>query len=214
MRLSNKIVFASMNVDKFREFESILKAWPDLELIPAEYVLRNASKLGFAEVHSTYAENAAAKARLANQGCHYPCLADDTGLEVEALDGKPGVHTQRYASLPPSERSRSAQDEANVKKLLEELRGKSNRNARFVTTLAIVVEGMMVQATGFLEGTIADAPRGSDGFGYDPVFIPKGSQKTLAEMTAAEKNSLSHRLVATQNLMTQLQARGIVLAKP
>lgn len=214
MRLSKKIVFASMNVDKFREFESILKAWPDYELIPAENVLRNPSKLGFVEVHSTYLENAAAKARLANQGCHYPCLADDTGLEVEALNGQPGVRTHRYAELPANERSRSAQDEANVKKLLDELRGKSNRNAKFVTTLALVVEGLMVHATGVLEGTIADSPRGADGFGYDPIFIPKGSQKTLAEMTAAEKNSISHRFLATQNLMTLKDARGIELTKP
>ena len=214
MRLSNRLVFASMNVGKFREFEAILKAWPDLELIPAETVLRNPAKLGFVEVHSTYLENAAAKARLANQGCHYPCLADDTGLEVEALNGLPGVKTHRYAQLPPGERSQSAQDEANVRKLLDELRGKTQRNARFVTTLTLVVEGILIHATGVLEGTIADSPRGIDGFGYDPIFIPKGSQKTLAEMTATEKNSVSHRFLAAQNLMAQLQAKGIVLAKP
>jgi XTP/dITP diphosphohydrolase len=214
MRLSNRIVFASMNVDKFREFEAILKAWPDIELIPAENVLRNPSKLGFVETHATYLENAAAKARLANQGCHYPSLADDTGLEVEALNGLPGVKTHRYAQLPANERSKSAQDEANVKKLLDELKGKSTRNAKFVTTLTLIVEGLLVHATGALEGTIADAPRGTEGFGYDPIFIPKGSQKTLAEMSTTEKNSISHRALATQNLMVQLQARGIVLAKP
>ena len=214
MRLSNRIVFASMNVDKFREFEAILKAWPDLELIPAENVLRNPGKLAFVETHDTYLENAAAKARLANQGCHYPSLADDTGLEVEALGGAPGVRTHRYATLPANERSKSAQDEANVKKLLDELKGKSSRTARFVTTLTLIVEGLLVHATGVLEGTIAEAPRGTEGFGYDPIFIPKGSQKTLAEMTVTEKNSISHRALAAQNLMTQLQARGIVLAKP
>jgi len=78
----------------------------------------------------------------------------------------------------------------------------------------LVVEGLLVHSTGVLEGTIAETPRGTEGFGYDPIFIPKGSQKTLAEMSTTEKNSISHRALAAQNLMTQLQARGIVLAKP
>ena len=83
-----------------------------------------------------------------------------------------------------------------------------------MTTLALLVEGILVHATGTLEGTIAEGPRGSNGFGYDPVFIPKGSQKTLAEMSENEKNSISHRARAVQELVTQLKARGIVLAKP
>jgi XTP/dITP diphosphohydrolase len=214
MRQVHQLVFASNSVDKFREFESLLKALPGVELIPAESVIRNAEKIGAAETHSTYLENASAKARLANQGCHYPCFADDTGLEVEALDGKPGIHTARFASLPSLERSRSKQDEANRAKLLAELKGKNNRNARFVTSVVLLVEGLLIHGTGILEGTIAEEPRGDQGFGYDSVFIPKGSDRTLAQMTEAEKNNLSHRSRAFQDLLVQLQARGIVLAKP
>ncbi len=214
MRLSNKVILATLNVDKFREFEDLLKVEPELELIPVEAVLRNPEKLKFVETHSTYLENAVAKARLANQGAHYPALADDTGLEVSALEGRPGVKTFRYAPLPPHERSREAQDRANIELLLKELQGKTDRNARFVTTVALLVEGILVTGTGVLEGTIADAPRGNHGFGYDSVFVPKGSTKTLAEMTQTEKNAVSHRARAIQDLLTQVRARGIVLAKP
>ncbi len=218
MRLSSKIVLASMNIDKFREFQSILAAYPEVELVPVEGLVRNAEKLSRVETHATYSENAVAKARLANQGCHYPCLADDTGLEVEALGGAPGIHTHRFAKLPKgAAASRESQSRANVDQLLKDLQAKgtgASRSARFVTTLAFVVEGLSIVATGSLEGAIADASRGEHGFGYDPVFMPKGLSKTLAEMTDAEKNALSHRARAAHDLMSQLKARGVVLARP
>ena len=213
MRLSNKIVLASMNVHKFREFQALLAAYPDVELLPAEGLIRNPEKLGFAEIHDNYLENAAAKARLCHLASHFPALADDSGLEVDALEGKPGVRSQRYAA-PKAGMSR---DEANVEKLLGELKargGSAARSARFTCTLALVIEGIMIHATGVLEGTITDSPRGAHGFGYDPVFIPKGSQKTLAEMTEMEKNAISHRAKALHELMAQVKARGIVFAKP
>jgi XTP/dITP diphosphohydrolase len=106
------------------------------------------------------------------------------------------------------------QDQANVELLLNEIRGAANRNARFVCTLVLLVEGIMIQATGTLEGTIADKPRGTHGFGYDPVFIPTGTNKTLAEMTADEKNAISHRAKAVHELMAQVKSHGIVFAKP
>jgi len=214
MRQVHQLVFASTNIDKYREFEALFKALPGVSLIPAENVLRNPEKIGYVETFNTYLENSAAKARLANQGCHYPCFADDTGLEVEALGGKPGIHTARFAQLPALERSRSKQDEANLAKLLEQMKGQSNRNARFVTSVVLIVEGILVHGTGILEGTIAESPRGTHGFGYDPLFIPKGSERTLAEMSDEEKNNLSHRARALHDLTLQLQARGIVLAKP
>ncbi len=218
MRKTKKIVFASMNVDKYREFKALLSAYPDIELVPAEGLLRNAEKLSFAETYSSYEENAAAKARLANQGCHYPTLADDSGLEVAALDGKPGVRSARFASPPAGAApfSKMEQAKANIDKVLKELAGKkgADRKARFVTVLALQIEGVLLMAKGTLEGSITEAPRGTNGFGYDSIFIPDGSQKTLAEMTEGEKNSISHRAKAVQNLMAEVKARGIVLAKP
>ncbi len=212
MRLSNKILLASTNREKFEEFRDLLAPFVGLELIPAEKFIRNAANLAFAERHETYLENAVAKARLANTACHYPCLADDSGLEVEQLKGRPGVRSHRFATP----KAGMSQDEANTELLLTELRNttQAERKARFVCTLALLVEGIMITAEGHLEGTIADRPRGTEGFGYDPVFIPDGSGKTLAEMSASEKNSISHRAKALHQLMAKLESHGITLAKP
>lgn len=223
MRLSHQIVLASTNPDKFREFSSLFKAYPEVELISPEGLIRNSEKLAFAEIHSTYLENSIAKARLANQASHLPSLADDTGLEVNALGGKPGVKSHRYAKPPLTSGSAPnlvAQDRANIELLMSELKAQKNasREARFVTCLALVMEGILIHAEGILEGTIIDpsreTPRGEHGFGYDSIFIPKGSEKTLAELTEGEKNSFSHRARAVNELMLQIKARGIVFAKP
>jgi XTP/dITP diphosphohydrolase len=210
MRLSNQVLFASLNRGKFEEFRSLFTAYPGTELVPAETILRNPDGLKFAERHATYEENAVAKARLANQGCHYPALADDSGIEVEALEGRPGVRSHRYASP----KAGLTQDEANLQLLLSEMKGQSLRNARFVCTLALVIEGISITATGVLDGTLTDAPRGTNGFGYDPIFIPQGSAKTFAEMSDGEKNSISHRAKALQELMAKVRTHGIVIAKP
>jgi XTP/dITP diphosphohydrolase len=120
------------------------------------------------------------------------------------------VRSHRYAT-PKAGKS---QDESNVELLLQELQGKSDRSARFVCVLALQIEGILLHSTGTLEGSIADAPRGTNGFGYDPVFIPKDSTRTLAEMTAVEKNAISHRARALHDLMAQVKGHGIVFAKP
>lgn len=210
MRLSNKILLATLNRDKFEEFRTLYSAYPDIELVMADQLLRNPQKLGLVETHDTYLENALAKARLANQGSHYPSLADDSGLEVDALGGKPGVRSHRYASFQAG----LSQDQANIQKLMTELAGKPTRAARFVCTLVLLIEGIMIHATGVLEGTITDTPRGTNGFGYDPVFVPKGSSRTFAEMTDAEKNMISHRAKALHELMAKVKNHGIVVAKP
>ena len=209
MRLSHQLVIATHNRDKVEEFKALFSSYPGVEPIPASDVLRNPEKLGFAERHETYLENAIAKARLANQGSHYPTLADDSGLECEALDWKPGVRSHRYATPKPG----LSQDQANVELLLKDLQGKS-RNARFSCTLVLLIEGIMITGTGTLEGTIAEAPRGTHGFGYDPIFIPRGSSRTFAEMMDGEKNSISHRSKALHDLMAKVKAHGVVLAKP
>ena len=184
--------------------------YPEIELTPASEILRNPEKLGLAENHTTYLENATAKARLANQASHYPSLADDSGLEVFELEGKPGVRSHRFA-LP---RAGMSQDQANREQVLEEMKSKKNRSARFTCTLALVIEGVLIHATGTLEGTLTDAPRGAHGFGYDSIFVPANSQKTLAEMTQEEKNAISHRAVALKILMNQIKEYGIVFVKP
>jgi XTP/dITP diphosphohydrolase len=210
MRLSNKILLATLNRNKYEEFRTLFSAYPDIELVMADQFLRNPEKLALVETHDTYLENAIAKARLANQGAHYPALADDSGLEVEALGGKPGVRSHRYASFQAG----LSQDQANTQKLLSEIAGKPSRVARFTCTLALLMEGIMIQATGTLEGTITDTAKGTNGFGYDPVFVPKGSSRTFAEMTDAEKNMISHRAKALHELMAKVKAHGLVFAKP
>lgn len=217
MRISNQIVLASNNFHKLQEMRALLARYPALELLSPDGILRNAGKIGAVEVHSTYAENAAAKARLVNQGCHFPALADDSGLEVLSLEGHPGVRSARYAKLEgyPSQLS---QDEANIQKLLGALEsqanGQANREARFICHLALVIEGTLIAATGILEGTITHSPRGQMGFGYDSIFVPKGESRTLGEMTETEKNQISHRALALTALMQECEVLGIQFAKP
>lgn len=215
MRLANKIVLATLNPDKYFEFRAIFQAYPEIELVPAEMLMRNASKLSLVEKYDTYLENSIAKARAANHASHYPSLGDDTGLEVDCLGGRPGVRSHRYAKLPAGSFSKMAQDQANRELLLEEMKKAGGpRAARFKTTLALCIEGILVHSTGVLEGSIADAPRGEHGFGYDSLFIPQGATQTLAEMNTSEKNQLSHRAKAVHELMNEVRARGIAFAKP
>lgn len=212
MRVSNQIVLASTNRHKFNEFKEILSKYPDLELVEASQIIRNAQGLGHVETFQTYEENALAKARLANNACHYPCLADDSGLEVMALEGKPGIHSHRFAVAKAGQ----SQDQANLTKLLDELKNitAEQREARFVCSVSLVIEGIHLQAQGVLEGTLVNEPRGNYGFGYDPIFVPKGSQQTLAELPPEEKNSISHRALAVHELMRQAHLDGIMFAKP
>lgn len=209
MRLSHQIVVASTNREKFEEFSALIAPFSNLELLPAEGLVRNVQYLGKVEKYETYAENALAKARLINQACHFPTLADDTGLEVLALEGKPGVKSARFSAPRPG----LTQDQANLALLLEQMKGQRNREARFVCTLALVIEGVSILGTGTLEGSLTETPRGGDGFGYDPIFVPKGASKTLAEMSLTEKNQISHRSKALQALLEQTKSHGIVFAK-
>jgi len=133
---------------------------------------------------SSFKENAEIKALAACKYCDVPAFADDSGLEVEALDGRPGIHSSRYA----------ATDAERIAKLLKELEGKENRRARFVCVIAIAANGEVIETfEGEVTGTILEAPRGENGFGYDPVFQPDGFDKSFAELTQEEKNRISHR---------------------
>ena len=210
MRTSHTLVLASTNRHKFEEMTLLFKPYPEVTLVPVNEFIRNPEKIGSVETSDHYTENAIAKARLANHGCHLPCLADDSGIEVEALAGKPGARSHRYGIPKKGE----TQDQANIEKLLAALKGSKNRNARFICHLALVLEGTLVQSVGILEGTIAESISGSAGFGYDPIFIPKDYTQTLAEIGIDQKNKISHRARAVALLMEEIKKKDIILAKP
>lgn len=188
-----RLVVASKNPDKVSEIEDIL-AGTGL----AGEIVRDLDWEDVEETGDTLEANALLKARAVVEATGLPVLADDTGLEVAALDGKPGVHTARFAG-------ESARYEDNVVKLIEEMEGRSDRAARFRTVVALTFpDGVEVVAEGSLDGVIAEHPRGDRGFGYDPVFAVDG--RTLAEMTLAEKHALSHRARAIRALAESMGA--------
>lgn len=145
------------------------------------------------EEQNTLEGNSLQKAEYVHKNYHVDCFADDTGLEVEALGGEPGVDSAHYAGP-----QRSHDDNINL--LLKNLAGKTNRKARFRTIITLFLDGKMYTFEGIVNGTILEERRGTDGFGYDPVFLPDGFSKTLAEMTMDEKNQVSHRGVAVKKL--------------
>lgn len=154
------------------------------------------------ETGSTLEANARQKAWYAYERTGKVCVADDTGLEVEALDGRPGVLSARYAG-PAKDPAR------NMTKLLQELDGKADRSARFRTVIALVHAGGEELFEGVVNGHIGQEQRGAGGFGYDPLFIPDGHERTFAEMTVAEKNTMSHRARAVQALVERLRTRPL-----
>ena len=150
------------------------------------------------ETADTLTGNALQKARYVHEHYHVNCFADDTGLEVEALDGRPGVFSARFAG-----EHCTYQD--NVDKLLREMKGKTNRKACFKTVIALILDGNEYLFEGRVDGQIIEDQRGVSGFGYDPVFLPEGFDRTFAEMSDEEKNSISHRGRAIRKLMLFLK---------
>lgn len=191
-----RYVVATFNRDKAAELRALL-ALPDVELVAlADW--RGAEPP--AETGDTLLANARIKALAAVALTRLPAIADDTGLEVDALAGAPGVHAARYAGP-------NATYAENVAKLLRELAGvpPERRTARFRTVcFAAWPDGTEMSADGILAGTITDTPRGANGFGYDPIFVPKGETRTYAELTDAEKNAISHRARAVRVLRRML----------
>ena len=151
------------------------------------------------ENENTLEGNALAKARYVKEYYGYDCFADDTGLEVEALSGAPGVHSARFA--PGTDHD----SQANMTYLLSLLEGKENRKARFRTVIALILGKEETLLDGIVEGEILKSPQGNSGFGYDPVFKPNESDRTFAQMTAEEKNAISHRGRATSKLLKKLK---------
>ena len=183
-----RLVVASKNPDKVEEIESVL-AGSGL----AGEIVRGLHWPDVAETGETLEENALLKARAVVEATGLPVVADDTGLEVTALSGAPGVHTARFAGP-------QATYEENVARMLELLKGIEQRSARFRTVVAMVLpDGLEVLAEGSLDGLITEEPRGEAGFGYDPIFEVEG--QTLAEMSMEDKNELSHRARALRALV-------------
>ena len=195
--MRRKLVFATNNAHKLDEIRAILG--DEIEIVSLADI---GCHTDIPETADTLEGNALQKARYVYEHYHCDCFADDTGLEVEALDGAPGVHTARYAYPDRHD------PEANTRKLLDALKEKSSRRAQFRTVIALILNGEEHLFDGRVEGSIATEKRGTEGFGYDPLFIPEGSTKTYAEMTPAEKNALSHRGRAVRKLAEFLHNRG------
>jgi XTP/dITP diphosphohydrolase len=187
-----KIVFATNNAHKLGEVRAVLGDEFELVTLREVGIVEDIPETG-----ATLDENASQKARYVYERTGLDCFADDTGLEVEALDGAPGVRSARYAT--------DGHDfAANNRKLLSELDGKENRRARFRTVISLIQGGVERQVEGIVEGVIATQESGNEGFGYDPLFIPDGYTRTFADMSADEKNAISHRARAVQNLVKLL----------
>ena len=191
-----KLVFATNNAHKLEEMRDILGT--TFEILSLADIGCHAD---IPETADTLEGNAMIKARYVYDHYRLDCFADDTGLEVDALGGLPGVHTARYASPDRHD------PEANMVKLLEALKEKNNRNARFRTVIALIEKGEEHLFEGAVEGTIAHGKSGDAGFGYDPVFVPEGQGKTFAELGEEVKNSMSHRARAAKKLAGYLATR-------
>jgi len=196
--MKDKLVFATNNRHKLAEVKDIVSG--DFTIISLSDIHCSED---IPETADTLEENAFLKARYVKAHYGYDCFADDTGLEVEALDGAPGVYSARYAG--PAHDSR-----ANVEKLLRELSGKTDRKAHFRTVIALIWNGNEYLFEGIVKGHITESPRGASGFGYDPVFMPDGRQETFAEMSEQAKNAISHRAKAVHKLADFLSTTEII----
>ena len=192
-----KLIIATGNEGKYREFTEIIRDVAG-EVFADEIIFApEISRMAVEETGKTYAENAMLKARAWVEYSGLPCLADDSGLEVDALDGAPGLYSARVIH---------GQDSDKVSWLLGRLEGVANRKARFAAALCLCVPGEYTLITeGYCRGNIAEAPRGYDGFGYDPVFVPDGYDLTFAELPGHVKNQISHRTNAFRKLSLALQ---------
>ena len=188
-----KLVFATNNKHKLEEVRAILGN--KIEILSLNDIDCHDD---IPETADTLEGNALIKARYIYEKFGVDCFADDTGLEVEVLNGEPGVYSARYAG-------EECNPEANMYKLLQNLTGKNNRNAQFRTVIALIIQGEEKLFNGIVKGTISNEKMGNAGFGYDPIFIPEGFSESFAQMTSDMKNSISHRYRATEELSKYLK---------
>ncbi|MAU63545.1 MAG: non-canonical purine NTP pyrophosphatase, RdgB/HAM1 family [Flavobacteriaceae bacterium] len=184
-----KLIFASRNKNKFYEIE---------KMIPNKFQLGNLSDLNFFEEipenEDSIEGNAAFKANFIHSKFNVNVFADDTGLEVEVLNGKPGVHSARFAGI-------ACNADKNINKLIHELKEEENRKARFKTIIALVIDNKFYQFEGIINGEILKSKKGNNGFGYDPIFKPDGYKESFAELPIETKNKISHRAIAISKLI-------------
>lgn len=191
------LIFASSNLNKIKEIKAVL---------PPHITLLGLKEVGITEeipeTGSSIKENSFLKAKYVcdfiNDPTNVSVFADDSGLEVEALNGAPGVYSARYAGEPKN-------DDANNKKLIKELQNVKNRNARFITVITLILKDNVYYFEGEIKGSIALRPSGNSGFGYDPLFIPEGYTKTFAELGSEIKNAISHRAIAVTKMKEFLE---------
>ena len=187
-----QLCFATNNAHKLKEIKALLGE---------TFSLKTLQEIGcneeLPETTDTIEGNSAQKAEYVWEHYHVNCFADDSGLEIEALNGAPGVHSAYYSG----ERNHAR----NIERVLRELANETNRKARFKTVITLTLSGKSHSFEGVVEGIIIDTPRGTDGFGYDPIFVPEGHDQTFAEMTLEQKSKISHRSRAFAKLVAFLQ---------
>ncbi|MES2799070.1 MAG: non-canonical purine NTP diphosphatase [Bacteroidota bacterium] len=188
-----ELIFATHNQNKVKEIQS---------LMPEGIVVKSLDDIGFhediKETGSTLSENSLIKAQFIFDTYGKNCFADDSGLEVDVLEGAPGVFSARYAGPQKN-------DQDNINLLLKNLINKEDRKARFATCISLIIDGEIHQFTGFVEGAIIDDQKGTNGFGYDPIFVPENHSKTFAELNMNEKNQMSHRARAFAKMVAFLR---------
>ena len=190
--MKTKLCFATNNAHKLEEIQAILG--DSFELIS---LAETGCKEELPETGNTLEANSLQKAQYLCENYHINCFADDSGLEVQALNGEPGVDSAHYAGL-----QRSHADNVNL--LLKNLVGKTNRSAKFRTVITLIQNGEITQFEGNIKGLIINESRGTEGFGYDPIFVPEGYETTFAEMSLEEKGKISHRARAFEKLVAFL----------
>ncbi|MGQ1788269.1 MULTISPECIES: non-canonical purine NTP diphosphatase [unclassified Saccharicrinis] len=188
-----KLVFATNNLNKLEELQHILGS--SIELKSLDDIGCNTE---IPETGMTLEENATQKSRFIYDTYHLDCFADDTGLEIEALNGEPGVYSARYAG-------KEKDAVKNMRKVLDRMTGIKNRKSRFRTVISLIIDGTEHQFEGIVNGTIKRNESGSKGFGYDPIFVPEGYDISFAEMELTEKNKISHRARAVVKLVDFLK---------
>lgn len=193
-----RLIFASNNQHKIEELKAFAGKESDSYRIEIVSLKDAGIDIDIPEPHDTLEENASEKSWTIYKLTGNNCFSEDTGLEIEALNGEPGVKSARYAG-----EARSFKD--NIEKVLNKLSAETNRNARFRAVISLIIGGNETQFEGICNGKIIDTPQGTEGFGYDPIFIPDGSNRSFAEMSIEEKNRFNHRTKAAAKLVAFLQ---------
>jgi XTP/dITP diphosphohydrolase len=193
-----KLIFASNNKHKIEELKAFVGTESDSYRIEIVSLKEAGIAIDIPEPHDSLEENASEKSWTIHRLTGNDCFSEDTGLEIEALNGEPGVKSARYAG-----EGRSFKD--NIEKVLYKLSSETNRRARFRAVISLIIDGIETQFEGVCNGKIIDSPQGTEGFGYDPIFIPDGSKLSFAEMSIEEKNRFNHRTKAAAKLVAFLQ---------